>query len=351
MTSYGSVRGADLIASISRIRASRDRGVRWILDRISSAGEPVGASERNGWARVPWALAVSGEAAAAGQVVAWAERTQLAADGSFAPGAALGAGRFLAYPLAHFAIGAWLTERFDTATAAMGALRRLQDPATGGLPIAPPEDRSTDIHDLLSTAQVGQAAVITGQDDIAEGVYRWITDLLELQPAGAGKRFYTFRQGKHLLEEPSKNLEWLAITDFERPRQTYYTPGMAAVFLSAYGQRFGLKQPLNVASDLLARNISGTSEQFDDLGSVQLCKFGWGAAALAAVDISRDWTPHLLRMVDWFEARQAADGSWAPSIFLQPAPSDIDRLIKTAEHVMEVNAILGALGAASARQA
>ncbi|WP_342244623.1 hypothetical protein [Pseudomonas sp. OTU5201] len=324
--------------------------MRWILDHISSSGEPVGASERNGWARVPWALAVSGEAHVAAQVVAWAERTQLAADGGFAPGAAQGTGRFLAYPLAHFAIGAWLTERFDTATAAMGALRRIQDPATGGLPIAPPEDRSTDIHDLLSTAQVGQAAVITGQDDIAEGVYRWITDLLELQPASAGNRFYTFRQGKRLLEEPPKHLEWLAITDFDQPRQTYYTPGMAAVFLSAYGQRVGLKQPLKLASDLLTRNLSGTPEQFDDLGSVQLCKFGWGAAAMSAVDISRDWTPHLIRMVDWFEARQAPDGSWAPSLFLQPSPSDIDRLVKTAEHVMEVNAILGALGAASAIQ-
>ncbi|MDH4565176.1 hypothetical protein E8E95_00560 [Pseudomonas sp. BN414] len=351
MTGFGAVERTDLSDNISRIRASRDRGVRWILDRVDSSGKPVGADERNGWARVPWALAVSGEASAAAQVVAWAERTQLTLDGSFAPGPALGTGRFLAYPLAHFAIGAWFTERFDVATAVMGALRQIQDPNTGGFPIAPPQDRSTDFYDLLSTAQVGQAAVITGQDDIADGVYRWVTDLLELQPANAGNRLYTFRHGRKLLEQPSKELEWLAITDFNRARQTYYTPGMAAVFLSAYAQRNGLKQPLNLASDLLAKNLSGTPEQFNDLGSVQLCKFGWGAAALAAVDIRRDWTAHLTRMVNWFEARQAADGSWAPSSFLQPSPTDIDRLIKTAEHVMEVNAILGALGAAGATRA
>jgi hypothetical protein len=252
--------------------------------------------------------------------------------------------------MAHFAIGAWLTERFDIALAVMDALRRIQDPATGGFPIAPPQQRSTDYYDLLSTAQVGQAAIITGQDDIAEGVYRWVTSLLEQQPTNSGTRFFTFRQGEKLLERPEKELEWLAVTDFSKPRQTYYTPGMAAVFLSGYGQRFDLKQPLELASDLLARNLAGTPEQFDDLGSVQLCKFGWGAAALNAVDHARDWTQYLVRMVAWFEARQAVDGSWAPSTFLQPSPSVIDQMAKTSEHVMEVNAILGALGAASARQ-
>ncbi|MBD9562281.1 hypothetical protein [Pseudomonas sp. PDM09] len=350
MSIFGSPPSTSLAASISHIRASRDRGVRWLLDHISTSGEPVGARERNGWARVPWALAVSGESDAAARVVAWAERTQLAADGGFAPGPALGSGRFLAYPLAHFAIGAWLTEHFDTASAAMIALRKLQDPATGGLPIAPPQNRSADLHDLLSTAQVGQAAVITGQQDIADGVYRWIRELLELQPANAGSRFYTFRQGKDLLETPEKSLEWLSITDFSLPRQTYYTPGMAAVFLSAYGQRYRLEQPLDLASGLLARNLSGSAAQVDDLASVQFCKFGWGAAALATIDTTRDWTPHLIQMVDWFIARQAVNGSWSPSVFLQPQPSDIDRLIKTAEHVMEVNSILAALGAISARQ-
>lgn len=339
---------ADLADAITRARASRDRGVAWLLRHIDPTGKPVGAEKRNGWARVPWALAVSGETDTAAQVVAWAERTQLCGDGNFTAGPAYGSGRFLAYPLAHFAIGAWLTERYDTARSVMGALRRLQDPATGGFPIAPPKDRATDLHDLLSTAQAGQAAVITGQHDIAEGVYRWLTDLLQQQPPSAGSRFYTFRQGANLVTQPAQALEWLAITDFDVPRQTFYTPGMAAVFLCAYAGSQGLKHPVELASALLARNLSGTAAQFDDLSSVQACKFGWGAAALYPLDVQRDWTPHLKRMVGWFEARQAEDGSWAPSAFLQPAPDDVDRLVKTAEHVMEVNTLLGALGSAAA---
>jgi len=336
-------------AAIGRVRAARDRGALWLLEHIAPDGEPVGAAERNGWGRVPWALAVAGESEAAARVIAWAERGQLAPDGGFAPGPALGAGRFGAYPLAHFAIGAWLTERFSTSLAAMEKLRQMQDPATGGFAIAPVDDRATDIYDLLSTAQVGLAAVVTGQDDIADLAWRWVSDMAALQPEHAGSRLYSFRRGTALLTQPDQALEWLAITDFARPRQTYYTPGMAAAFLAAYSQRKGTSEPLALARRLLALNLAGCAEQFDDPGSVQICKFGWGAAAMLVADEGGDWLPHVLRMGDWFIAHQSPDGAWTPSAFLAPEPGDIDKLVKTAEHVMEVNAILAALGTARAR--
>lgn len=340
---------AAIDAAIVRVRAARDCGVRWLLDHTASDGKPVGADERNGWGRLPWALAVSGESEAAARVIAWAEREQFGPDGNFAPGAAFGAGRFGTYPLAHFAIGAWLTERFDVALRTMDALRQWQDPATGGCPIAPPVDRATDICDLLSTAQVGLAAVITGQDDIADLCWRWVADLVGQQPATAGTRFFTFRRGADLLVEPDKSLEWLAITDFSKPRQTYYTPGMAAVFLCAYASRRREPAALRMAADLLRFNIEGCDDQFSDAASVQACKFGWGVSAALVADPDGDWLPHVTHMGDWFIGNQHGDGAWAPSEFLAPEPSDIDKLVKTAEHVMEVNAILAALGTARAR--
>jgi hypothetical protein len=231
----------------------------------------------------------------------------------------------------------------------MDALRRMQDPATGGFAIAPVADRATDIYDLLSTAQVGLAAVITGQDDIAELAWRWVADMAALQPEDAGSRLYSFRRGTALLTEPDQALEWLAITDFARPRQTYYTPGMAAAFFAAYAQRTGASEPLALARRLLAMNLAGCAEQYEDEGSVQICKFGWGVASMLVADPDGDWLPHVERMGDWFIAHQSPDGAWTPSSFLAPEPSDIDKLVKTAEHVMEVNAILAALGTARAR--
>jgi hypothetical protein len=339
----------ELDAAIVRVRAARDRGVRWLLDHTAPDGCPVGAVERNGWGRLPWALAVSGESEAAARVIAWAERGQLAADGNFAPGVAFGMGRFGTYPLAHFAIGAWLAERFGVALRAMDALRAWQDPATGGCPIAPPADRATDVCDLLSTAQVGLAAVITGQDDVADLCWRWAAELVSLQPADAGTRFFTFRRGRDLLAHPDNTLEWLAITDFSKPRQTYYTPGMAAVFLAAYAARRSQPEALATAKRLLRFNVEGTVEQFTDAASVQVCKFGWGAAAVLVADPESDLLPHLMRMGDWFIGNQRADGTWAPSTFLVSDPSDVDKLVKTAEHVMEVNAVLAALGTARSR--
>ncbi|MFM0394952.1 hypothetical protein [Paraburkholderia phytofirmans] len=339
----------ELDAAISRVRVSRDKGVQWLLAHIAADGEPVGAKERNGWGRVPWALAVAGEGEAAARVIAWAESSQLAHDGGFAPGPAFGSGRFGAYPLAHFAIGAWLTERFGTSLAAMDALRRMQDPATGGLPIGPVADRATDVYDLLSTAQVGLAAVITGQDDVADLAYRWVVDLIAQQPIGAEQCFYSFRRGPALVTEPAGQLAWLALTDFSKPRQSFYTPGMAAVFLSSYAQRRKQQEPLRLATRLLQFNVDGCAEQFQDPGSVQVCKFGWGAATMLVADPEGGWLRHVHAMGEWFIGNQHQDGAWAPSSFLSEQPGNIDKLVKTAEHVMEVNAILTALGTVRGR--
>jgi hypothetical protein len=349
MASAQGLTGDELSSLLGRVRASRDRGVAWLLDHVASNGEPVGARERNGWARAPWALATSGENAAAAAIIGWAERDQITPEGFFAAGPALGAGRFPAYPMAHLAIGAWVTERYDTALKIMSALRQMQD-AHGGCPISMPGTAGADIADLLSTGQVGQAAVITGQGDIANGAYRWVSDLLAQQPQDAGSRFYSFRREGDLMIEPGGPLAWPSITDFSQPRQTFYTPGMAAVFLTAYGARYGrLETALETARALLQRNIDGCDAQFDDPESVQICKFGWGAAMVYGHDASSDLLPHVARMGDWFIAHQAADGAWSPSSFFVPEPTVVDKMLKTAEHVMEVNAILAALGSAKGR--
>ncbi|MCK9541398.1 MAG: hypothetical protein M0R03_05135 [Novosphingobium sp.] len=335
--------GKTLKSATARFRAARDRGVAWLLDHIASDGRPVGADTQNGWGRVPWALAVSGESAAGHAVLAWAEREALDGSGHFRAGPYGGGDRFGSYPLSHFAIGAWLLERYDVALKCMGAIRALQDSSTGGVPVDPPGGQWAHRHDLLSTAQAGVAALFSGQEDIIDGVHRWIVDLVGQQPDFPG-RFHTARDGAELLVEPEPDFVWLSITDFTQPRQSYYTTGMAAVFLAGYAMRRGDTAALALGHRLLSANIGGTSAQFDDLESVQACKFAWGAAAMQTADPEADYRDHLLRMGDWFIARQSPDGAWTPSRFATPQPGDVHKLIKTAEHVMEINAVIAALG-------
>jgi len=49
---------------------------------------------------------------------------------------------------------------------------------------------------------------------------------------------------------------------------------MTAVFLTGYATRRGDQASLALGHRLLSLNIGGTAAQFDDLDSVQACKFG-----------------------------------------------------------------------------
>lgn len=337
--------------AIERLRRSRDLGVQWLLRHIGSDGEPAGARERNGWARIPWALAVAGESSAASSVLAWAERAALTSDGCFRPGPAQGNGRFPAYPMAHLAIGSWLLERYDTAMSLMDGLRKLQYPQSGGFRVsASPQEHEAKLCDLLSTAQAGIAGLMTRQNDIVEGAHRWVLALHASQPA-LPQRLYSFCNGNELLTSPAQNLKWLAVTEFDQPRQSFYTPGIAAVFLAGWATQRQDQQALALGHEFLQLNRGGISAQFEDAESVQICKFGWGVAAMAMADARVDQTPDLLRMAEWFPAHQDEDGAWGLSTFLMPKSGVIEKMSKTAEHVMEVNAMLAALGTVLARRA
>lgn len=203
---------------------------------------------------------------------------------------------------------------------------------------------------LLSTAQVCLAAVVTGRYEIADRNFAWVSQLLEQQPADAGSRLFTFRRHGQLLLNPNPSLAWAAVTNFATPRQSYYTAGMAAVFLASYSASRGVATNA-IARTLLQRNIEGCEAQFNDPGSVQICKFGWGAAVVCALDPASDLLPHVARMGDWSIEHQAADGAWAPSTFLSERLGIIENMVKTTEHVVEINAILDALGVARGRGA
>jgi hypothetical protein len=131
--------------------------------------------------------------------------------------------------------------------------------------------------------------------------------------------------------------------DLQAPKQLYFHSGIAAAFLAGWAQQTGDPTVLALGRNFLALNTGGTSAQFDDTTSVQICKYGWGAAAMLGADRTGGHLPAVTRMATWFCDRQLTDGSWAPSSFMTPNPDILDHYWKTAEHTMELAYIEQAL--------
>ena len=334
---------------LSRIRDARARGVAWLRERVADDGRPEGAGIANSWWRVPWALYVGGAPDAAAAVIGWAEREALTSEGDFRQGPYdVPRGGSPVYHLSPLAIAAWLLARYDTAAAINRTLGRFQNPETGGA--YDRRDFARDrLEDNLKTAQLGISALVTGQRGMADGVRRWLEVSYAQQP-DLPRRLFTSRRGGTLLIDFPDAEAFLRVVDFRAPRQAYFHPGIAAAFLAGYAQQSGDASALALGREYLALTAGGTQEQYDDLASMQICKFGWGAAAMLAADPDGGHLPWTVLMGGWFVRRQRPDGAWAPSSFMTPEPGLLDLYWKTAEHVMELSYVEQALTTYAARR-
>ena len=216
---------------MERVKACQARGLEFLLANIDRAGRPAGAPEHH--ARLPWTLAAAGARAEGAAVLSWHEREVLTEDGDLRAGANRDkwSMRWAAYPLSMLAHGSWMLERYDTAEALMRTLREYQDPESGGAYAERPEVRSSQRQDLFPTAQLGMTTVMTGHEDVAEGCFRWIADLYDMQDE-LPRRLFSARDENGLMRptdggteaDYGKTVEWEVVTDFMKPRQTHYNP-------------------------------------------------------------------------------------------------------------------------------
>jgi hypothetical protein len=330
---------------LERLRTARGKGVQWLLNHIDDDGRAVGADVRNTYYRLPWTLSLAGEPGVAARVLSWIEREALDATGDLRPGPAQEPNihRWASYPLAIIALGAWRLERYATAQRILDTLERFQDPATGGAYTERPEVRASARQDLFPTAQLGMTALATGRMEVAHAAFRWVTALYDAQP-DLPQRLYTGWDEGGLItvaETPSEAFE--LITDLTKPRQCFFNPGIAAAFCGRYCAATGDDEARELGRALLRLSADGTPAQFDFSESRQICKFGWGAAAMLEVDPEGGHRRHVERMAHWFCASQEPDGHWVNSPFLEPDPSPMSRLVTTSEFVLHVCTILAAL--------
>jgi hypothetical protein len=333
------------IADLDRLRDARLRAVAWLSDHIADDGTPDGADVANSWWRAPWALAVAGAPDVAAALLGWAERNALTDEGDLRDGPfdAPGGGSPV-YHLSPLAIAAWLLARYDTAALINQRLDHFRDSDSGGA--YEHRDFATDPQqDTLKTAQLGISALVTGRLDQAEGVRRWLDRQYHAQTE-LPERLYTSRRGDAVVTDLPAEQRFMYLVEYQAPRQAYFHSGIAGAFLAGYAAQTGDAEALGLAKAYLSLNVGGTAAQFDDVASVQICKFGWGAAALHAADPKAGFEPWTVRMGEWFVRRQRPDGAWAPSSFMGTTePGVLDLFWKTAEHLMELTYIETALRA------
>jgi hypothetical protein len=346
--SSSSVRDLDRL--LNRLDVAMRRSSDWIVARMADDGAVLGHADFNGYYRVPWALAVAGRRPEAAAALDWIERHALDADGDLLPGAPQTPwiATQASYPVPQIAIGAWLLERYGLARRLMRTLRRYQDSQTGGAFVERPEARGTGRQNVMNTAQLGITALLTGDLDVAEAGYGWVKRLYEAQPELPDRLFTSTDAGGQLIADVADDADWDYVTDFHRKHQQFFNPGIAAAFLARYAERTGDPEALPMAEAFVALSMNGDSLQFDWRENSQICKLGWGAAAV--LDAGGSSIAATIKMAQWFLDAQDADGRWHPSPFLVPDPTDADDMPKTAEHLMEVGMIASALGRYRSRQ-
>ncbi len=337
-------------ATLKRIDDAIDRACRFLAERIGEDGNP-GAAHCH-YYRLPWALSLAGRRSMAASVLSWVERNTLLPNGDVRPEARTGfETRWASYPIAIFASGAWNLERYDTANLLAARLAAYQDPETGGAYATHPDHRSGEQHpnrqDIFPTAQLGMTGLTTGHLDLAHGAYRWFRSLWDAQPA-LPHLLYSATNGPDLISDVAadEKLAFEVVTDFTKPRQAFYNPGITAAFLGRYAMATGNTDAIELARSYLDLTVAGTDAQFDHTDSVQVCKFAWGSSVLLEATGDRRYLGYALRMGDWFVDIQNADGSWDNSPFLMARTTDPAsvRIEITAEFVQHLTTVANALG-------
>lgn len=335
----------DLLGEVTPVlEKARAGGVEWIVSRLGTDGAPPAADLANAYYRVPWALAQAGCVREAASVLSWMEREALE-DGDLSPGPAQTpwTSENASYPLAIMAIGAWHLERYDTANTIMETLRAYQHPVTGGSFVERPEQRATGRQEVLCTAQLGMAALLTGRFDVADGAFHWFRALWDAQPE-LPRKLYLAWDDNGLVTEFSSDVAFGRVIDFQAPRQSFFNPGIAAAFLGRYAMATGTSQAADIAREMIRLSEGGTELQFDWADTVHVGKIAWGASVVFEAAPDQALANQIVRMAQWLHACQLDNGGWHPSHFLFPTPNDADTLWKTAEHIMIINFMLAAIG-------
>ena len=172
--------------------AAAERGVAWLLDQQTAAGSwrRLEAEVFDAYYKGGWALAVSGQPAAAHRLLTHVQRTFLTAEGDFEPRAALlhtDVARL--YSSSYVVLAAHKLDRYEIVAPVVRYLLSQQDPDHGGFYSGRAPAGGKRRSDSMSTAMSGVALLAAGQTARAALAGDCLLRMVRMQPAA--DRFFT----------------------------------------------------------------------------------------------------------------------------------------------------------------
>ena len=251
----------------------RDGDVVWRSDGTAAGTRAVRAFRpRPYYYRVPWALALAGETAAAMGVLGWIRRRFVGPDGTWDPPQDPGLQQANTYFETCLAYGAHLLRQYDVARLAMAHALRSQDPATGGVFMLSGRTRADDVQLLFLTCQLGMSALLTGERDAAIRAGGFCLRLWQDQPDLPGRLFTMATRGGIVTEPPPGIDRRHVVNDGRSVQEYHYNGGIAAAFLGQLHAATGEGRWLEAAKAYQRFSMESTDRQFE---TKQVCKSAW----------------------------------------------------------------------------
>ncbi len=290
-----------------RFSQSAARAARWIVSRQKSDGSFFDlAAGIGGYYKVPYALATTGFTPQATRLLAWVRANHLTDDGDFR-GPSRKARISLhdewpTYGNAWLIMGAHRLSQFDLSFRGVDFLTTLRAPCGGFCAM----DDDKPYVECLGTSWSGLAALTVGNLAVAESAARCLQSLVDQQPQ-PDRFYYRLSTDGKLATDVPDGQALAYYVDATRPKQVYFHPGIAMIFLCRYYLATHAEWSLDTARSVFdfTQRCRDDVYRFPPSG-----KLGLGCALLAAITNDAKARQAALDVADYLAGTQTDDGYW-----------------------------------------
>jgi hypothetical protein len=331
-------KGLRVMSDLAPYKQARDRGTAWLLEQVNSDGSIGGTDQDFLYYRLPWTFTITGHTDITVRLCQWVRENQFADNGDFV-GVTPRQIEASTYQNATFVYGAQMARQYDLSYHGWSHVLTRRDQRSGGFTHAASGTGVAADENIPTVAQVGKAALMMGDLDVAEGAAAWFRMLWELQTDLPDRLFYVYNaetQGLVIDFPPERAFHY--VVENQQPRQRFTCGGIAAAFLVRLYLATGDTRHLELARAYMEFSMAATERQFE---VSQVCKAGWGSALLYQVTREVTFRDFTCRVADFFVADQQADGCWKDSGPYGQATHV--NIMVTAEFVMILDTMIGCL--------